>query len=140
MKRLVLMLTTLLLAGCLQPADPVGSSIPVAGQWRYVAQQGGTSETTISGTMTIEQGQTSGFQGSLDAVVVTTATGESRNVAATLSGTASSDAVDFDLFLEQQPRRHVARLVGNVLNGTWIRLSADGTTTSGSFTATRLNK
>jgi hypothetical protein len=138
--RHLLIFATICLTACLQPTDTTTGSISLSGRWQYSAQQSGAGGTTLSGTMTIEPRASSGFQGSVDAVATSQETGESRNVAGTVSGTApTADAIDFDVYLEQLPRRHVGQLVGDKLSGTWIRLSADGTTASGTFTARRLS-
>lgn len=138
--RLFLALAMCSIVGCLQPTDTGVSSISLAGRWQYSAQQSGGSNVTLNGTMEIEQSR-SGFQGSLEVISTSAETGESRSVAGTLSGSApASDAIDFDVFFEEAPRRHVARLVGDVLNGTWIRVSADGVPASGTFSARRLSQ
>lgn len=139
--RLLLILSTACLSACLQPTDTTTGSISLTGRWAYSAQQSGVAGTTLSGTMTIEPRASSGFQGSVEAVATSAETGESRNVSGPVSGTApTADAIDFDVYLEQLPRRHVGQLVGDKLSGTWIRISADGTTASGTFTARRLSQ
>ncbi|MEO8335285.1 MAG: hypothetical protein ABI664_09940 [bacterium] len=45
--------------------------------------------------------------------------------------------IDFDVFLELQPRRHVAQLAGDSLIGTWVRLSDQGIAASGTVQARR---
>jgi hypothetical protein len=80
------------------------------------------------------------FQGSLEVTSTIAATGEVRSIAGTVSGSAPADGtIDFDVFLEQQPRRHVGQLVGETISGTWLRLSGQGASASGTFTAHRIN-
>jgi hypothetical protein len=57
-----------------------------------------------------------------------------------VAAASSGDTIDFDVFLEQQPRRHVGQLVGETISGTWLRLAGDGASVSGTFTAHRLSQ
>jgi len=138
-RRLFLALTLLPLSGCLQPTDTGVSSVSLAGRWQYSAVQTGASGGTANGTLVIGQQSGASFQGSLDVTSTNAQTGEVRSIAGTVSGSAPANgAIDFDVFLEQQPRRHVGQLVGQTISGTWLRLAQDGTSASGTFTAHRL--
>ena len=95
----------------------------------------------MSGILLIAQQSGPGFQGSLEVTSTSAETGEIRSSAGTVSGSATAiGAIDFDAFLEQVPRRHVAQLTGNTLSGTWVRLSDSGVSASGTFTAHRISQ
>lgn len=140
-RRLLLVLALLPLAGCLRPTDTGLSSVSLAGRWQYSAVQTGVSAGTMNGTLVIGPQSGAGFQGSLEVTATSAETGEIRSLAGTVSGSAPAvGAIDFDVFLEQQPRRHVGVLVGDALSGTWVRLSESGVAASGTFSAHRLSK
>jgi hypothetical protein len=139
-RSLLLTLPLLALTACLQPTDAGIASVSLSGRWQYSAVQTGASGGTASGTLVIGQQSGASFQGSLDVTSRSAETGEVRSIAGTVSGSApASGAIDFDVFLEQQPRRHVGQLVGETISGTWLRLSPDGTSASGTFSARRLS-
>jgi hypothetical protein len=127
------------IAGCLQPTDTAGTSVPLTGRWQYSARQNDAAGATLIGTLVIAQQSGASFQGSLDVTSTNGATGEVRSIAGTVSGAApTGGAIDFDAFLETTARRHVARLVGDTLSGTWLRLGDQGVSASGTFTARRI--
>jgi hypothetical protein len=127
------------ISGCLQPTDVAGSAVSLAGRWQYSAVQNDAAGATLRGTLVIAQQSGASFQGSLDVTSTSNATGEVRSIAGTVSGAAlTGGAIDFDAFLETAPRRHVAKLVGDTLSGTWLRLSDQGVSASGTFTARRI--
>jgi hypothetical protein len=127
------------LAGCLRPTDVGVSAVSLMGRWQYSAAESGASGTTLSGILVVSQQSGASFQGSLSVTSTSVETGENRSLAGTVSGSAAtSSAIDFDVSLEQDPRRHVGQLVGDTLSGTWLRLSAQGVAASGTFIARRL--
>jgi hypothetical protein len=136
---LLLAVAVLALGACLQPTDTGVSSVSLAGRWQYSAVQTGVSGGTLNGTLVIGQQSGASFQGSLEVTSTSAETGEIRSFAGTVSGSAPVvGAIDFDVFLEQMPRRHVAQLIGDTLSGTWLRLSEQGLSASGTFSAHRL--
>lgn len=140
-RRLLLALALLPLAACLQPTDTGLSSVSLVGRWQYSAVQTGASGGTMNGTLVIGQQSGPSFRGSLEVTSTSAETGEIQSLAGTVSGSASAvEAIDFDVFLEQLPRRHVAQLSGNTLSGTWLRLSDSGVSASGTFSARRLSQ
>ena len=140
-RRLFLASTVVFLTACLQPTDTGLSSVSLAGRWQYSALQTGASGGSMNGTLVIAQQSGANFQGSLDVTSTDAGTGEIRSVAGTVSGSAPSvGTLDFDVFLEQQPRRHVAQLAGDTMSGTWVRLSEGGVSASGTFSARRLGQ
>ena len=141
LRKFFLALSLIPLAACLQPTDTGVASVSLAGRWQYSAVQSGVSGGTMTGTLVIGQLSGSSFHGSLEVTSTSAETGEIRNIAGTLSGsTTALGAIDFDVFLEQLPRRHVAQLTGNTLSGTWLRLSEGGVSASGTFSAHRLSQ
>jgi len=141
MKMQLLAAAMLSLTACLQPTDTGVSSVSLAGRWQYSAEQTGASGGTMSGTMVIEQQSGAGFQGSIQVTTTSAANGEVKSIAGTVSGSApAGGAIDFDVYLEQEPRRHVARLSGDEITGTWVRLSEGGVSASGTFSARRLTQ
>lgn len=137
--RLLFGLALLSMIGCLQPTDTGVSSVSLAGRWQYSATQAGASMNTLNGTLLISQQSGASFQGSLSVSSTNTETGETRSIAGTLSGSAPTvGAIDFDVSLEQLPRRHVGQLVGETLSGTWLQLSEQGVAASGTFRAQRV--
>ena len=140
LRPLVLALALLTLAGCLQPTEAELPSVSLTGRWQYSAVQTGVSAGSMNGTLVIGRQSGASFHGSLDVTATTAETGEVRSVAGTVSGSAPAvGAIDFDVFLEQQPRRHVGLLVGDALSGTWVRLSDAGVSASGTFSARRIS-
>jgi hypothetical protein len=134
----LLIMAGLSVAGCLQPTDTGLSSISLAGRWQYSAVETGPAASTLDGTLVISHESGAAFQGLLDVTLVST-NGESRTLAGTVTGSApSASVIDFDVALEAAPRRHVGRLSGDTIAGTWLRLSGDGASASGTFSARRL--
>jgi len=140
-KRIALVLLIASMTACLQPTDTGVSSVSLVGRWQYSAVQTGASGGTMSGTLVIGQQSGASFQGSLDVSSTSSESGEINSVAGTVSGSApTAGTIDFDAFLEIAPRRHVAKLAGNILTGTWVRLSDTGVTASGTFSARRITQ
>jgi hypothetical protein len=127
------------LGGCLQPTDTGVSSVSLTGRWQYSAVQTGAAGGALNGTLVITGQSGASFRGSLEVTSLNIETGESRTLAGTVSGSAPSvGIVDFDVSLEPTPRRHVGQLAGDSLAGTWLRVSEQGVSASGTFTARRL--
>ena len=135
-RRFLFLLATSLLGGCLQPTDGGGSCITLAGRWQHVATETGATGSSFNGVLILSQGSSAAFRGSLDGTSVSLITGESKAVAGTVSGSASApETIDFDVALETGPRRHVGQLAVDTLSGTWLKLSGQGGSTSGTFSA-----
>jgi len=126
-------------AACLQPTATGVTSVSLAGRWQYSATQIGAGAETMNGILVIGEQAGARFQGSIEVTSTNSETGEIRTLAGTVSGSAPTpEAIDFDIILEQTPRRHVANLTGDALSGTWVRLSETGISASGRFSAHRL--
>ena len=131
--------TLVSLSACLQPKVTDVGSVSLNGRWQYSAVQNDGTGSTLRGTLMISQQSSASFQGSLDVTETSGATGEVRAMAGAVAGAASATtAIEFDAFLETAGRRHVARLSGDTLTGTWLRLSSQGVSASGTFTAVRV--
>jgi hypothetical protein len=111
----------------------------MGGSWHYAGAQTGAVRENLTGTLVIGRQSGSAFQGSVEIIATNTLTGETRALHGTLSGSVpSADAVDFDASVELMPRRHVGRLVGDTITGTWVGTSSEGGTVSGIFRAERI--
>jgi hypothetical protein len=140
MARVFFGLALLSMVACLQPTDTGVSSVSLAGRWQYSATEAGASPRNLNGTLVISQQSGASFQGTLSVSSTNTETGETQSLAGTVSGSApKAGAIDFDVSLEQLPRRHVGQLVGETLTGTWLRLSEQGVAATGTFSARRLS-
>jgi hypothetical protein len=124
-----------LLSACDSATGAATSTLALSGNWSYTATQ--TSPTVvISGTLHIDQTGATMFTGAAN-FTETDALGMVRQRVGQLTGqTVSSDAIDFDVFIDATTRRHVARVQADSMSGTWA-LTAGGTGT-GSFKAKKL--
>jgi hypothetical protein len=123
-----------LLSACLRSTEPQASQLQLSGLWNYTGLQTGPVPETLTGTLTILRESGTSFQGNLVLTGVNGQTGIPRSLNGSVSGSESgTDVIDFDANLET-PRRHVGRIVGDTITGTWI----DGTTmSSGTFRVER---
>jgi hypothetical protein len=136
--RLLLALAVLCTSACLRPTDATTSSVAMTGRWDYSTVQSGTPRETMTGTLLIDHQVGASIQGTVDVTARNVETGAVRSVVGTISGSAAeAGSIDFDVFLELKPRRHVAQLAGDSLIGTWVRLSDQGIAASGTFSARR---
>ena len=117
--------------------DPGRPGVPLGGAWRYAAQVP-TSGAEIRGTLSVTQQTGAQFVGALD-VVETGPQGLQRRLAGPMAGrTSDSTAVDFEVQLGGDARRHVGRVRGDSLTGTWVETMDGGApAASGSFRAAR---
>ena len=136
--RVVAIVGTMLVSGCLKSTEPQPSLLRLNGTWRYTGIQTGPVRETLSGTLTISRESGTSFQGRLDLVAVSSQTGESRVLGGLVSGSESaSDVIDFDADVESSPRRHVGQIVADTIAGTWVGSGTDGTMSSGTFRVER---
>lgn len=129
-----------LVSGCLKSTEPQPSTLQLNGSWNYTGVQTGPVRETLSGTLTVSRESGSSFQGRLDLVAVNSQTGQSQVLAGLVSGSQSSDVIDFDADVESNPRRHVGQIVADTISGTWVGSASDGTMTSGTFRAERVSE
>ena len=113
--------------------------VPVIGGWNYVATQGSPSAAQLNGALAFS-GQTGAeISGTLDVVEIGLG-GQQRHLAGPVSGrTVDSTTLDFDMLLGAVARRHVGRVRGDSLTGTWVETPLEGglPSASGTFRASR---
>ncbi len=128
-----------LLAGCQSPLGTDGTAPDLRGSWAYQAAQNAPS-LALSGTL-IVSGQNGGnFNGQLQ-VVETNQAGVQRQLSGIVTGTVpNAGTVDFDAFLEQSGRRHVGRVAGDSIAGSWLDDSGTDVPVTGSFKLRRLGQ
>jgi hypothetical protein len=131
---LLLIVGSALASGCLQSTEPQPSVLGLSGTWSYAAVQTGPVREALTGTLTISRESAASFQGRLDVVGVNEQTGQSRVLGGLVSGSESGvDVIDFDANLEASPRRHVGSITADVITGTWVGSSSEGSMSSGIF-------
>ena len=135
MTRLFCLVVLLGFASCTSPVAP-GQGHDMLGTWRYSATQNAPT-ASLTGTLTVTSQTGSAFSGRLE-VQETDAAGQLHTRAGATSGHALiAQSIDFDVLLGSAPRRHVARLAGDSIQGNWVEASVDGFVT-GTFHAVRL--
>lgn len=137
---LVAGLATVLSSACLSSTSPQPSVIQLAGDWAYSGVQTQPTRQTLTGTLTVSRESGSSFEGRLDLVETDEQSGQSTVLGGVASGSESNTGViDFDANLDNV-RRHVGQVVADTINGTWVEVAADGSTSSGTFRAQRAAK
>ena len=134
---LLLALCTVALSGCLSSTEAKPSNLQLSGDWMYTGVQTGSARENLTGQLRILGESGTSFQGRLDIVGVNEASGESRAMGGTVSGSAEGNVIDFDANVEATARRHVGQINGDIITGTWVGSSAGGITSSGTFRAER---
>ena len=133
--RIAPFLACVFLTACSSPADQ-GPGRNILGAWRYTATQSAPT-ASLSGTFTVTAQSGSVFSGRLE-VQETDAAGVQRSRAGAASGRApASLSVDFDVLLGTVPRRHIARVVADTMDGNWVETAGTSLTT-GVFRAVRI--
>ena len=127
-----------LCAGCLSSTEPSPSEIQMIGVWRYVGVQTAPVRENLTGDLRITSESGTSFQGRLDIIGVNEATGQTRVLEGSVSGTSDAgNVVDFDANVEATARRHVGQIVADTITGTWVGSSSGGVMSSGTFRAER---
>jgi hypothetical protein len=127
-----------LLSACLKSTEPQASLIDLNGSWRYTGVQTTPPREALTGTLTISSASGVSFQGMLVLDARNEATGITRQLNGSVSGSESgSDIIDFDANVDSPARRHVGTIVADTITGTWIGSSPNGTTSSGTFRVER---
>ncbi len=128
-----------LLAGCGSPLATDGTAPDLRGAWSYQAAQNAPS-LVLSGTLIVSGQSGPSFNGQLQ-VVETNQAGVQRQLSGIVTGTApNGGTVDFDAFLEQSGRRHVGRVAGDSITGSWLDDSGASVPVTGSFKLRRLGQ
>jgi hypothetical protein len=112
--------------------------VPVVGNWSYVGQQVSPGIASLAGALAFTEQTGARFGGTID-FVESDGRGLQRRLAGPFAGrTADSTTVDFEIALGGASRRHVGRVKGDSLTGTWVESSAGGLpTASGTFRSAR---
>jgi hypothetical protein len=126
------------LAACGGSTDPGRAGVPVLGSWSYSGQQVAPGAASLAGSIAFSTQTGAQIGGSLD-FLETDARGQSRRIAGPFSGrTVDSTTLDFEVVLGALSRRHVGRVKGDSLTGTWVESSGDGIpSASGTFRSAR---
>jgi hypothetical protein len=134
MKRLLLV-CMLMLAACDSPTSNDTGVTNVIGSWQYLATQA-VPALEIEGALQITDQDGRFFSGSA-AFTETDVQGTTRTRGGALSGRViGGGVVDFDVHIDLQTRRHVARIIADSITGTWSAQGAAGL--SGPFSARRI--
>jgi hypothetical protein len=134
----VLLLAVPALGACTGSTDLGKAGVPVIGSWSYSAQQVSPAPATLSGSLSVSDQTGAQISGALDVVEVDTR-GQQRRLAGPFAGlTVDSTTLDFEVVLGAVSRRHVGRVKGDSLTGTWVESTGDGApTASGTFRSAR---
>lgn len=138
MTRGVIVLSALLLGGCMQPTATCEASRSLLGTWRYAGTQDATAPVVLNGTLQITSESCEGFEGRLD-IVEADGTGGSRRLAGPVTGRLTGAAsLRFDVWFAISPREHVATLEGETAEGNWIIGGGVSGPMSGTFRIIRM--
>jgi len=106
------------IAACDSGTSPNESATDVRGTWSYIADQS-TPPLDLQGSLSITQQDGANFSGRIE-LQEKNAQGTIRNRVGVVSGRViAADAVDFDAFIDEEPRRHVARIRADSMTGSW---------------------
>jgi hypothetical protein len=118
---------------CIDTATDASTVADVRGSWRYVASQQAPA-VQLNGTLIFEEQEGDLVSGRAN-WEERSAQGMIQSVAGAITGRVIELAdVDFDIRVGTDVRRHVARLTGDTLRGTWVLI---GGGRAGEFTAIR---
>lgn len=131
---LVVLMSALVLAcGSTTAGDDTG--VNIQGTWTFAGTQVSPA-VEITGELRIERQDGATLSGELE-TRERAVDGTIRNRVGSLSGRILENTVDFDVFVDAQPRRHVGRVRGDSITGTWAQTTGGGPIT-GAFTAQRV--
>lgn len=125
-------LAAAVLTACSSMTGPEGSAPDLRGSWSYQAQQT-APVLTFSGTLLISSESGRSINGQLQ-VLETNQAGVQRQLSGIVAGVVpNATTVDFDAFLEQIGRRHVGRLAGDSITGSWVDDTGEDVPLGGTF-------
>lgn len=108
----------LMLTGCDAGTGIDHDATDVRGTWSFIAEQA-TPPLDFQGELFITEQRGADFSGRLE-VQEKDAQGTIRNRVGVVSGRViADDAVDFDAFIDAEPRRHVGRIRADSISGNW---------------------
>lgn len=106
-------------------------------QWRYEGEQRLPAALRLEGGMELTLVGGDRFEGMLD-VRRTDQVGQVQRVAGLVIGRRSASAMEFEATLDGSVVRHIGRIAGDSISGTWFDDSSTGASfTSGSFLLVR---
>lgn len=133
--RRAILAVVLTCAACTSPTDDSAATRDLRGVWAYNGVQASPA-LTVRGTLRIDQQTGADFSGTAE-FSETDVQGTQTNRAGVVNGrVVGNGAVDFDIYIETAPRRHVASLLTDSMAGSWARTGATPVVT-GSFNARR---
>lgn len=138
MRRALLIALSISAVACGVVTDPGGPAAPVAGTWSYTGEQVSPARATLGGTMSFTDQTGAQIRGAMD-VIETDFRGQQRRLIGPASGhLVDSTTMDFELLIGAATRRHVGRVKGDSVTGSWVEESIDGLpTASGTFRGAR---
>lgn len=123
----------LVIVGCTATTSSLGDPADVRGEWTFTAEQV-TPALTLTGTLSITDQDDDLISGTLS-WEERDGLGNVRADGGPITGRVlGAEDVDFDLIRAGGSRRHVARLIADTMEGTWLQQSVGA---SGEFRAVR---
>jgi len=124
-----------LLSACV---SPTAAPDTVNEQWRYVGSQRVPNTLHLDGALRITRRTGERFEGSLD-LRRTDALGQAERVTGLVSGRSTGTTLDFEAMLDGAVIRHIGRVRGDSITGTWLDDDSGGAAVvSGAFTLVRV--
>jgi hypothetical protein len=132
--RVLLSLSLLAASACVNASlEPTASTE----QWRYEGEQRLPAALRLEGGLQLTPVSSARFEGLLD-VRRTDPVGQVQRVAGLVIGRRSPDAMEFEATLDGSVVRHIGRVSGDSISGTWFNDSGlDASFTSGAFVLVR---
>ncbi len=122
------------LSACVSPSTAPDA---VNEQWRYAGVQRVPTALQLDGALRITSRSGERFEGSLD-LRRTDALGQVERVTGLVSGRGTNTTLDFEAMLDGAVVRHIGRVRGDSVTGTWLDDDSGGAAVvSGSFTLVR---
>ncbi len=107
-------------------------------QWRYLGTQRVPTTVQLDGALRITSRSGERFEGSLD-LRRADVLGVVERVTGLVNGRGTSHTLDFEALLDGAVVRHIGRVRGDSISGTWLDDDRSGAaTTSGTFTLVRV--
>jgi hypothetical protein len=123
------------LSACVSPATAPDR---VQEEWMYVGSQRVPNTLQLDGALRITRRTGERFEGSLD-LRRTDAVGQVERVTGLVNGRDTGATLDFEAMLDGAVIRHIGRLRGDSIAGTWLDDSGGGgSAMSGAFTLVRV--
>lgn len=131
-RTLIAIVITLLSACTTQSTAPLA----VAEEWQYVGSQRVPNTLQLDGLLTITRRSGERVEGSLN-LRRTDAAGQVEQVTGLVSGRRTSTTLEFEANLEGAVVRHIGRVRGDTISGTWLDDDGGAAVVSGAFVLMR---